>query len=72
MAKRPRNAFDALGIDAPAPTKDTMLSVRLRGEDVRKLDLIAKKLGVRGRSTIARLVLERFVAEHDPGKKGKG
>jgi hypothetical protein len=59
---------DALGIEPPRGAKDTAVSIRMNEEDALKLDLLAKQLGVRGRSTVARLILEKFIAEHDPTK----
>jgi metal-responsive CopG/Arc/MetJ family transcriptional regulator len=69
MKKTPRNAFEALGIRAPESTKDAIITVRLTEADAEKLDALVAKLGVRGRSTLARLILERFIAEH--AQKGK-
>jgi len=69
--KKRRNAFADLGLAAPQKSKDTLLSVRLTTDDARTLETLAKKLGVRGRSTLARLVLEKFIAEHDADRKGK-
>jgi metal-responsive CopG/Arc/MetJ family transcriptional regulator len=70
MTKR-RNALADLGIVLPQKSKDTLLSVRLTTDDASKLEALAKKLGVRGRSTMARLILEKFIAEHAPDRKGK-
>jgi hypothetical protein len=63
--------FKELGITPPSASKATLLSVRLANSDADKLRLLAKQLGVRGRSTMARLIIEKFVAEHDPTVKGK-
>jgi hypothetical protein len=60
-----------LGIETPRGSRDTALSIRLTDADARKLDLLAKKLGVRGRSTMARLILEKFISDHVPERRGK-
>jgi hypothetical protein len=59
-----------LGIDLKK-RKDTLLSVRVADDDARKLGVLAQKLGVRGRSTMARIIIEKFIAEHDPDRRGK-
>ncbi len=63
--------FAELGISPPGKVKGSLLSVRLTDEDAQTLDALAQHLGVRGRSTMARLVLEKFAADHrvTKGKK---
>jgi hypothetical protein len=67
MAKdRQRNADD-LGIVAPRKKADVPLSVRLTNDDLRKLAKLGRRLKV-GRSTMARLIVEKFIKEHDPDR----
>ena len=69
MQKRKRKSpTDDLGIvlpvRVPAPRP---LSVRLNHENLRKLTALADRLKV-GPSTMARLIVEKFIAEHDPDR----
>lgn len=69
MAKgRRRNAADDLGIVAPTKKAALPLSVRLSDDDIRKLGLLGQRLKV-GPSTMARLIVEKFIKEHDPDER---
>jgi hypothetical protein len=67
MGRSPKND---LGIVAPPRGKGELISIRLQPHLARKLEVFAKQIGV-GRSTMGRLILEKFIAEHDPDRKGK-
>jgi hypothetical protein len=69
MGKHQRQDDD-LGIVAPKKGRGELLSVRLSTDNMRKLEALGKRLDV-GRSTMARLILEKFIAEHDPDQRGK-
>ena len=65
MAKRKKSAGEELGIVLPEKQTALPLSVRLSRNDLRKLGLLAERLKV-GRSTMARLIVEKFIRQHDP------
>jgi hypothetical protein len=67
MAKRPTVPRNSLGL-VEKPRAD-LFSIRLSGEDSRKLEKLAKGLKV-GKSAMARLIVEKFIAEHDPDRRG--
>lgn len=74
MATRKKEDVSDLGIVVPdrlATLKAEHISVRLSGINARKLGALAKRLKI-GKSAIARLILEKFIAEHDPDAKEKG
>jgi len=54
-----------LGIVVPEKVKAEVVTFRLKGVDARKLRAIGKQLKV-GQSTLARLIVEKFIREHDP------
>jgi hypothetical protein len=56
---------DDLGIVAPEKVKAELITFRLKGVEARKLGKLAKRLKV-GRSSMARLIVEKFIKEHDP------
>ncbi len=56
---------DDLGIVVPEKVKAELITFRLKGVDARKLGKLAKRLKV-GRSSMARLIVEKFINEHDP------
>ncbi len=62
MARGVRND---LGIVAPEKIKAELITFRLKGVDARKLRTLAKRLKV-GRSSMARLIVEKFINDHDP------
>jgi hypothetical protein len=68
MAKR-KSLADDLGIVVPEKQTAPPLSVRLAKDDLRKLGLLAARLKV-GSSTMARLIVEKFIKEHDPDERG--
>jgi hypothetical protein len=68
MAK-PRNAAQELGIELPEKQSAPPLSVRFSKDDLRKLTALGERLKV-GPSTMARLIIEKFIKEHDPDRKG--
>jgi hypothetical protein len=59
-----------LGLEIPEMLKASQVSFRLSGLDMRKLDALARGANV-GRSKLARLIVEKFIAEHDPERKGR-
>lgn len=59
-----------LGLEIPEVLKASQISFRLSGLDMRKLDALAKQAKV-GRSKLARLIIEKFIADHDPERKGR-
>jgi hypothetical protein len=61
MAKQ-RNAF---GLTVPEHLPAVILTFRLTGVNARKLAKLGKELKV-GRSKMARLIIEKFIEEHDP------
>ena len=65
-----KRAPDDMGLVLPKRGSGDMISVRLSPDNARKLGVLSKRLDV-GRSTMARLILEKFIAEHDPDRKGK-
>src|SRR5579863_7510944 len=66
MAKRTKD--DDLGLVVPEDVRAAQINFRLSGVDARKLDTLAKRLKV-GRSKMVRLIVEKFIAEHDPEKR---
>ena len=64
MAKQ-RNAF---GLTVPEHLPAVVLTFRLSGVNARKLEKLGKELKV-GRSKMARLIVEKFINEHDPEGK---
>jgi len=68
MAKR-RNAAEELGIEVPDTQSAPPLSVRFSKTDLRKLTALGERLKV-GPSTMARLIVEKFIKQHDPDRKG--
>jgi hypothetical protein len=68
MAKRTQD--DDLGLVVPEDVRAAQINFRLSGVDARKLDTLAKRLKV-GRSKMVRLIVEKFIAEHDPEKTEK-
>jgi len=73
MTKR-KNPAEEWGIELPQPQSIPPISVRLSKDALRKLTLLGEKVDV-GPSTMARLIIEKFVKEHDPerigGRSGK-
>ncbi len=70
MVKRTK-LEDDLGIVVPERQTVMPLSVRLTKDDLRKLGVLGDRLKV-GPSTMARLIVEKFIKEHDPdAKRGK-
>jgi hypothetical protein len=67
---RNTKAENDLGLVPRRPSRAEIFSVRLSGEDARKLSTLAKRLKV-GRSAMARLILEKFIKDHDPEKGAK-
>ncbi len=65
-----RTDGDNLGLVVPEDVRAAQINFRLSGVDARKLDTLAKRLKV-GRSKMVRLIVEKFIAEHDPEKKKK-
>jgi hypothetical protein len=65
MAKDGRKGLDDLGIVAPLKKAALPLSVRMTDDALRKLGKLGKRLKI-GPSTMARLILEKFIKEHDP------
>ncbi len=61
MAKQ-RNAF---GLTVPEHLPATVVTFRLSGVNARKLTKLGKELKV-GPSKMARLIIEKFIEEHDP------
>jgi hypothetical protein len=70
MAKGKQRNADDLGIVAPEKKAALPLSVRLSENDLRKLAKLGRRLKV-GPSTMARLIVEKFIKEHDP-EEAKG
>ncbi len=68
MAKR-KSPAEEWGIELPQPQSIPPISVRLSKEDLRKLTMLGDKVDV-GPSTMARLIIEKFIKEHDPERKG--
>ena len=68
MAKGKQRNADDLGIVAPQKKAALPLSVRLSDDDMRKLGLLGQRLKV-GPSTMARLIVEKFIKEHDPDER---
>ena len=67
MAKGKQRNVDDLGIVAPEKKAALPLSVRLSDNDLRKLTKLGRRLKI-GPSTMARLIVEKFIKEHDPEK----
>jgi hypothetical protein len=70
MAKR-KSPAEEWGIELPQPQSIPPISVRLSKDDLRKLTLLGEKVDV-GPSTMARLIIEKFIKEHDPDQKKGG
>ena len=66
MAKR-KKATDDLGIVLPEKQTAPPLSIRFAKSDLRKLAVLGDRLKV-GPSTMARLIVEKFIKEHDPDR----
>jgi hypothetical protein len=66
MANR-KTAAEQWGIVIPENQSAPPLSVRFSKDDLRKLGLLAKRLKV-GPSSMARLIVEKFIKEHDPDR----
>jgi len=64
MPRRTKSEDD-LGIVVPEKQTVSPLSVRLTKDDLRKLAALGRRLKI-GRSTMARLIVEKFIKEHDP------
>jgi len=58
---------DDLGIVVPEKQTVSPLSVRLTKDDLRKLAALGKRLKI-GPSTMARLIVEKFIKQHDPDR----
>ena len=67
MAKGKQRNADDLGIIVPQKKAALPLSVRLADDDMRKLGVLGRRLKV-GPSTMARLIVEKFIKEHDPDR----
>jgi hypothetical protein len=65
MAKGKQRNMGDLGIVAPEKKAELPLSVRLSERNLRKLAKLGRHLKV-GPSTMARLIVEKFIKEHDP------
>jgi hypothetical protein len=63
-----RRRKDDLGIVLPPRKEARALSVRMSLPNLHKLEKLAKRLDI-GPSTMARLILEKFIEEHDPDAK---
>jgi hypothetical protein len=59
---------DAFGLMVPEHLPAMILSFRLTGVNARKLTKLGRELKI-GRSKMARLIVEQFIAEHDPEKE---
>lgn len=70
MAKGKHRNLGDLGIIAPEKKAAIPLSVRLSDKDMRKLSKLGRRLKV-GPSTMARLIVEKFIKEHDPEAPGE-
>ena len=70
MAARKSGGLKELGLEIPEVAKASQISLRLSGVDMRKLDALAKQANV-GHSKLARLIVEKFIADHDPDRKEK-
>lgn len=68
MTNRKQRNADDLGIVVPQKRTALPLSIRLSDDDVRKLGLLGQRLKV-GPSTMARLIVEKFIKEHDPDER---
>lgn len=66
-----KKALPTLGLQLPDAAKSTIVTFRLSEDDVRKLDELGKPLKL-GRSSIARLIVEKFIAENAAATKGRG
>jgi hypothetical protein len=62
-----KTAAEELGLTPRETLKAEIFSMRLSGSNSRKLDKLAKRLRL-GRSAMARLIVEKFIAEHDPDR----
>jgi hypothetical protein len=62
MAKR-----NDLGLQLPGESRAELITFRLQASQAKKLAALAKRVNV-GRSTMARLIVEKFIKEHDPNR----
>jgi hypothetical protein len=62
-----RNAAQALGIELPENQTVPPLSVRLLKDDLRKLTVLGERIEI-GPSSMARLIIEKFIKQHDPDR----
>jgi hypothetical protein len=67
MARKPTRAERDLGIVVPDRHTEKPMSLRLKKDDMRKLLLLADRLKV-GPSTMVRLIVEKFIKQHDPDR----
>ena len=70
MGPRKKDGLEELGLTLQGSPKPSQISFRLKGTEMRKLDALAKQAKV-GRSKLVRLIVEKFIAEHDPERKEK-
>lgn len=64
--KRKRDA--SLGLEIPQKANGEVITFRLRGVYVKKLKKLSKRLKV-GHSSMARLIIEKFLKDNDPDKE---
>lgn len=62
--------IDDMGLNLAGRPPAVIVTFRLLGPDAAKLDVLGKRLKM-GRSKMARLIVEKFLAEHDPDRKGR-
>lgn len=55
------------GLELPEKANGEVITFRLKGVDARRLEKLSKRLKI-GRSAMARLIIEKFINEHDPDK----
>ena len=67
MRKR-RDAEKDLGLKVPENIPAVIVTFRLKGVEARKLNTLAKRLKI-GRSAMTRLIVEKFIKQHDPEKE---
>jgi hypothetical protein len=68
MATRKQDKLKELGLVVPEVLKAAQINFRLSGVDVRKLDALAKDAKI-GRSKLARLIVEKFLADQEKEKR---
>ena len=66
---RQKSPLEEWGIELPEKQSVQPLSIRLSADYMRKLIALGEKVDV-GPSTMGRLILEKFIKEHDPERKG--